>query len=34
MYLTGEEFTNEFLTALRTNKLDASAARCATSICW
>jgi chromosomal replication initiator protein len=22
MYLTGEEFTNEFLTALRTNKLD------------
>jgi chromosomal replication initiator protein len=23
MYLTGEEFTNEFLTALRTNKLDA-----------
>ena len=22
-YLTGEEFTNEFLTALRTNKLDA-----------
>src|SRR5947209_5562614 len=23
MYLTGEEFTNEFLTALRTSKLDA-----------
>ena len=23
MYLTGEEFTNEFLTALRANKLDA-----------
>ncbi len=23
MYLTGEEFTNEFLTALRNNKLDA-----------
>jgi hypothetical protein len=23
MYLTGEEFTNEFLTALRTNKLDS-----------
>jgi len=23
MYLTGEEFTNEFLAALRTNKLDA-----------
>lgn len=23
MYLTGEEFTNEFLTALRSNKLDA-----------
>src|SRR4029077_7806006 len=23
MYLTGEEFTNEFLTALRTNRLDA-----------
>lgn len=23
LYLTGEEFTNEFLTALRTNKLDA-----------
>jgi chromosomal replication initiator protein len=23
MYLTGEEFTNEFLTSLRTNKLDA-----------
>ena len=23
MYLTGEEFTNEFLSALRSNKLDA-----------
>src|SRR5438034_11203847 len=23
MYMTGEEFTNEFLTALRNNKLDA-----------
>ena len=34
MYLTGEEFTNEFLTALRNNKLDNFRRRCATWICW